>query len=1480
MTESFGTYELVEQIGTGGMAEVYLAKSRGAEGLEKRLVIKRILPEYSEQERFIEMFVDEATIAVNLNHPNIVQIYDFGKAQGDYYLAMEYVDGPNLAQLIDAGMRAGRPLPLGESVYVAIEVAKGLHYAHNRTDDRGEPLDIVHRDISPQNILISREGAVKIVDFGIAKAATLADVADSSESGREVVKGKHRYMSPEQAAGDAVDQRSDIFSLGAVLFELIGREPLFERESDEETLSMVKSAVVPDIRELNPEVPESLASVVYRALSGEPGDRYQHAREMKRELTDVLYEFDEVHDAMTLSDHVRQVGRVDSAESRRVDSSEQTRETDVTKSTAETTADGTQPVTVAREDEIEEGPASTGEPETTVVSPSRLRKEAVILVGELAGVMKLKQRMDQQHVWVQLLEEYTRIVDSIAFKSDGVVHRVDESGFLMALGLPVSSQNDSLRGVRAARDLQEAISGMNPSLEAPLELSVGVAIGDVVVERGEQGAFSWSFHGDSYQKAEEVADEAMPGEVLVSSQVYRRVEREFQFDEVSLSQAGDGADSAYKLVGPRSRDDRIEAVRRSYGSFYGREIPLKVLRDRYRRARFDETVSGVLLTGGPGVGKSTVVEEFLNGLGHRDVRIVRGMVSPFDRDVPMGPLAHLFAKLMRLEGDQDLRERRETLQTRIDALFTEVDSEEKALVRESLAYLFDIPSRERTFSQLTPEERQRRTFLSLRRVLQRFCQRRPVVFAIDDVHHLDSVSLEFFEQLFADAPGFSAFWVLAAEEQGWHAGDEARDRLVAAEALISEEIGELSEDDATALIDDLLRAQGVRTQELAADIYEVSGGNPLFIKEVVGILSDRGILNEPAEWRDVEGAEDRPGWLPTSVGEFISARIDRLEPEVREGVQRLSVLWNPFSIDVADILFEEDGAGDVVEALVEAGFLEPVENGGGEAGEVYRFCDELTQEVARRSLVPEKRRKLHERLVTHLRADETRSESGSLEETIKIARHLDGAGRADEAVAYYLRAAEWALDQQGASESVRLTDAVLDEVDIESEAGVRALDIRRRAWTLLGETERASTAIDRMLAVGEPHVDEVKQIRLLLVQSRFEREAESYDRSDELVEAARSMAAQTGASKSLGAVRYTEAARAMREGRLDEAIECVDEAISLHRESASDDRSAGVSDDRAVQLANALKLKGMIYRRLGRQRKALEQYEDALEVARASDEAMLVRNLLNDSGLVLAYLGRYSEALERYHEALEETRRLGHRRFEAEYLINIGHARYLLGDFEEAGSMIRRGIYLARRSEVPADIANGLVSLGLVHLGEDKLDEAEETLHDGLRRADSIPDVFLSTYATFALAEVHLQRGTQRAAETAALQAEDGLERARDAGMRWGEPVGAMLLARAAAARGDRDRAIELAQRAVDGLEAIDIHDAPDILYHYVQILPDTDEYRERRRRAIQRAKRLVEQRRDRIDDPDRRESYAQREVPNAILNVATLLESEQSPGD
>ena len=215
MEREFGKYEFIEKIGSGGMAEVYLAKSHGAEGIEKILVIKRVLPEFTSNRRFVDMFISEAKIAMELNHPNIVQIFDFGKVDSDFYLAMEFVDGSDLAQLLSAGRRAESPLPLGEAVFIGVEIAKGLDYAHRRLDHFGDPLDIVHRDMSPQNVLISREGAVKIVDFGIAKASSV------TEESPHVVKGKFSYMSPEQASGRRVDQRSDIFSLGVLLFLLV-----------------------------------------------------------------------------------------------------------------------------------------------------------------------------------------------------------------------------------------------------------------------------------------------------------------------------------------------------------------------------------------------------------------------------------------------------------------------------------------------------------------------------------------------------------------------------------------------------------------------------------------------------------------------------------------------------------------------------------------------------------------------------------------------------------------------------------------------------------------------------------------------------------------------------------------------------------------------------------------------------------------------------------------------------------------------------------------------------------------------------------------------------------------------------------------------------------------------------------------------------------------------------------------------------------
>ncbi|HWO26313.1 MAG TPA: protein kinase [Kofleriaceae bacterium] len=274
--EQFGKYTLIRRIGTGGMAEVFLARTTVAQGLNKTLVIKKIHTAYARSKQFVSMFVDEAKIALGLNHPNIIQVFDFGAVGETFFLAMEYVEGMDLLRLLQEAARARLRLPYGLSAYIVQQISKGLDYAHRKTDEFGEPLGIVHRDISPQNILLSWDGGVKIVDFGIARARDVHE-----EQG--VIKGKFAYMSPEQARGELVDCRSDVFAAGIVLFELACARPLFNGKG-KEALEMVKSGAIPRPRDHAPEIPETLEQIILKALAFHREDRYQTARDLQRDL--------------------------------------------------------------------------------------------------------------------------------------------------------------------------------------------------------------------------------------------------------------------------------------------------------------------------------------------------------------------------------------------------------------------------------------------------------------------------------------------------------------------------------------------------------------------------------------------------------------------------------------------------------------------------------------------------------------------------------------------------------------------------------------------------------------------------------------------------------------------------------------------------------------------------------------------------------------------------------------------------------------------------------------------------------------------------------------------------------------------------------------------------------------------------------------------------------------------------------------------
>jgi len=281
--QKFGKYVLLRRIATGGMAEIFQAKTAGAEGFEKDIVIKRILPHFSEDEAFVKMFIDEASLTAKLQHSNIVQIFDFDLADGAYYIAMEYIEGEDLSTVLKDGHTAGRPLSVAQCVWVTMELAKGLHYAHVK-EHKGKPLNIIHRDISPHNAMIAYNGEVKLMDFGIAKAAER-----STKTQAGTVKGKVAYMSPEQARGKNLDPRSDLFALATVLWEMLTFKRLFLRDSDFETLTAVlKEPVAPPSR-YRQGIDQELDDIILTALEKDREQRQKSVEEFNRELTRWYY---------------------------------------------------------------------------------------------------------------------------------------------------------------------------------------------------------------------------------------------------------------------------------------------------------------------------------------------------------------------------------------------------------------------------------------------------------------------------------------------------------------------------------------------------------------------------------------------------------------------------------------------------------------------------------------------------------------------------------------------------------------------------------------------------------------------------------------------------------------------------------------------------------------------------------------------------------------------------------------------------------------------------------------------------------------------------------------------------------------------------------------------------------------------------------------------------------------------------------------
>ena len=295
----FGKYQLLDKIAAGGMAELFRAKLTGAKGFEKLIAIKKILSNLVDEENLVNSFINEAKLAALLHHENIVQIYDFGSMDGEFFIAMEYLFGKDLRTITQTAWERDLPIGTENALYLTSRICAGLDYSHKLKDLQGKPLNIIHRDINPQNILITYEGQVKIIDFGIAKAAS-----HNTKTRENLIKGKLAYMSPEQAHGQIIDHRSDIFSTGIILYEMLASKRMFQGETMR-VLSLVRNAQYEPPEEVIPDLPAKLSDILNRALAKDPDDRYQSCGEMLAEIEEYVFELSLRPNARTFASYLK-----------------------------------------------------------------------------------------------------------------------------------------------------------------------------------------------------------------------------------------------------------------------------------------------------------------------------------------------------------------------------------------------------------------------------------------------------------------------------------------------------------------------------------------------------------------------------------------------------------------------------------------------------------------------------------------------------------------------------------------------------------------------------------------------------------------------------------------------------------------------------------------------------------------------------------------------------------------------------------------------------------------------------------------------------------------------------------------------------------------------------------------------------------------------------------------------------------------------
>ncbi|MCP4674778.1 MAG: protein kinase [Deltaproteobacteria bacterium] len=1286
----FGKYQLLDILGRGGMAEVYKAKSYGVEGFEKLLVIKRILPNLTDNSRFVDMFINEAKIAVSLNHANIVQVFDLGKVADSYYIAMEYVHGMDFASIIKACARTGRKIPVELAAFIGSEVAKGLDYAHRRRDSNLEPLNIIHRDISPHNILISYEGEVKITDFGIAKAK---NTLVREEKG--TIKGKYAYMAPEQARAKEHDKRVDLFSLGVVLYEAIsGTNPLRGGQIPE-ILRRIENKSYRRLSDACKEiVPQEIEEIVAQAMEPNADDRFFGAGDFYEAIIAFLYNTRTrvgAHSLSSFLDELREDEKkipTDGVNGEHLimdlgASTSSTAGSEVNEESSEITSIQV-PTAVISED------TSTTTTGTGTSSLSAERREVTVLAMEFIG----------PPATAETLERFRTII----FNNGGSV--VEERSDLLVgiFGLDVADGRDTQDSLDTALKLQRAAMVEESALA--LQIGIGVYPAKIVLMASGDPREDDAYF-DAVSDARSLAKRGI-GWVITTDAGRQLTNTSFRFEDVTVTTVDGVEQTVCKVVGRRP-------VAESYGRLFGRREELRTIGEVL--ALVSRGSGSVLqLVGEAGTGKTRIMHEVRRRLvaGGHDVGWYEAVCVPWRHATPFAAVIAMFRSILavgEIEPEQELRAKVERLRE-LGLIPEEV---------ESVAMLLGVAGER----DVGPEERGRQLRSALVRAASSLCVDKMTIFFWDDLGYVDKESLEilkYLSQSLSRMPLLLALATRPVAEYDFANGPACHDIG----------LNPLSENESKRLTLSRMHARRA-PEDLLIDVALKSGGNPLYIEEYVKALIASHVVNVQggeATYKPEASLVDFPKTLRGLVG----ARIKRLPIEQRGMLQRAAVMGQRFNADLFSVItgIEIGILKTIMLGLVDMGLLTRI------SANEFAFASDLVRDVVYDGIILSDRKEIH---ATVARAIEDLYEDRLDDFVERLAVHYREGGERTRAVDYLIRAGEKvAMDysHQAALDYYRKALELLQNVPRPN------LDRILSVYVPIGQLTIKTNNLDlgqKKMRLAEELAEETgdtrKLIQILRLNAEIQARSDHYLESQQYFQRAIELADELGEEKMRCEVRITAGQVYIWTGDMKKAVPYYREALELSSSSKEPDLFITSS----AQLAKALAMSEQ-------DDEALEILSKAGELIDTTENPN-TRCEFEFAHSYVYYMRRDMEQAVHYNmRSLEIAKEYDIKDMVARNAHNIGDVCLAQGDYRKAFTYLRMSVDVAEEAGLDLLLNLNNIFLSFIDALKFGSNEGLAKLEKALTIANERNTVWEQVQVHYFLGRIHFERKQYDSAKT------------------------------------------------------------------------------------------------------------------------------------